>query len=71
MHSDTKVKRKENIYIPGAPPPPKKKKKKKKHGTVDFSGLCSHQQLSVFTLLDRTSFLIIITPRSSDLVENF
>ena len=28
----------------------------KKNGTVDFSGLCSDQQLSVFTLLDRASF---------------
>ena len=27
-----------------------------KNGTVDFSGLCSDQQLSFFTLLDRTSF---------------
>ena len=45
-----------------------------KNGTVDtaeFSGLCSDQQLSFFTLLDRASFLIIITPRSSNLVENF
>ena len=25
--------------------------------TVDFSGLCSNQQLSLFTLLDRASFL--------------
>ena len=48
------------IHIPGGPPPPpKKKKKKKKNGTVDtvdFSGLCSNQQLSFFTLLDRASF---------------
>ena len=28
----------------------------KNNGTVDFSGLCSNQQLSFFTLLDRTSF---------------
>ena len=28
----------------------------KKHGTVDLLGLCSDQQLSFFTLLDRTSF---------------
>ena len=34
------------------PPPPKKKKNP---GTVDFSGLCSDQQLSSFTLLDRAS----------------
>ena len=27
-----------------------------KNGTVDFSGLCSDQQLSFFTLLDRPSF---------------
>ena len=27
-----------------------------KTGTVDFLGLCSDQQLSFFTLLDRTSF---------------
>ena len=33
--------------IPGGP---------KKHGTVDFLGLCSDQQLSFFTLLDRASF---------------
>ena len=39
--------------------------------TVDFSGLCSEQQLSFFTLLDRASFPHIITPRSSNLVENF
>ena len=26
------------------------------NGTVDFSGLCSDQQLSFFTLLDRASF---------------
>ena len=90
-----------------------------KNGTVDLLGLCSDQQLSFFTLLDRTScphynntkiikfgwklfilwvisyglshfrtllwstviffspcwiehlFLIIMTPRSSNLVENF
>ena len=35
----------------GWPPPPKKK-----NGTVDFLGLCSDQQLSFFTLLDRASF---------------
>ena len=28
----------------------------KNNGTVDFLGLCSDQQLSFFTLLDRTSF---------------
>ena len=28
----------------------------KKSGKVDFSGLCSDQQLSFFTLLDRASF---------------
>ena len=33
--------------IPGGP---------KKNGTVDFLELCSDQQLSFFTLLDRTSF---------------
>ena len=27
-----------------------------KNGTVDFLGLCSDQQLSFFTLLDRASF---------------
>ena len=38
------------MYIPGGPP---------KNGTVDtvdFSGLCSDQQLSFFILLDRASF---------------
>ena len=37
------------------PPPPKKKK----HGTVDtfdLSGLCSNQELTFVTLLDRASF---------------
>ena len=44
----------------------------KKNVTVDFSGLCSDQQLSFFTLLDiEHLFLIIITPRSSNLVDNF
>ena len=28
----------------------------KNNGTIDFLGLCSDQQLSFFTLLDRTSF---------------
>ena len=27
-----------------------------KNGTIDFSALCSHQQLSFFTVLDRASF---------------
>ena len=35
------------MYIPGGP---------QKNGTVDFLGLCSDQQLSFFTLLDRTYF---------------
>ena len=51
-----------DFIIPGGPP---------KNGTVDFLGLCSDQQLSFFTLLDRTSFPHIITPRSSNSVENF
>ena len=40
----------QSLIIPGGPP---------KNGTVDtvdFSGLCSDQQLSFFTLLDRASF---------------
>ena len=39
-------------------PPPKKKhtQNKQTNGTIDFSGLCSDQQLSFFTLLDRASF---------------
>ena len=45
-------------------PPPKKK------GTVDFLGLCSDQQLSLFTCWIEYRFLIVITPRSSNLVEN-
>ena len=44
------------LYRVSPPPPPKKKKKKKKNGTVDFSELCSDQQLSFFTLLDRVYF---------------
>ena len=47
-----------------APPPPHKTEQvpyaytgwPKKNGTVDFLGLCSDQQLSLFTLMDRTSF---------------
>ena len=35
------------VSIPGGP---------KNNGTVDFLGLCSDQQLSFFTLLDRASF---------------
>ena len=51
--------------IPGAPP---------KNGTVDtvnFSGLCSDQQLSFSPCWIEHLFLIIITPRWSNLVENF
>ena len=47
---------------------------KKKHrtvDTVDFSGLCSDQQLSFFTLLDRASFPHYNNTKSSNLVENF
>ena len=43
----------------------------KKNGTVDFSGLCSDQQLSFSPCWIEHLFLIIITPRSSNLVENF
>ena len=35
------------VYTTGWPP---------KNGTVNFLGLCSDQQLSFFTLLDRPSF---------------
>ena len=53
------------IIIPGGRP---------KNGTVDtvdFSGLCSNQQLSFSPCWVEHLFLIIITPRSSNLVENF
>ena len=36
-----------SLYKPGGP---------KKNGTVNFLELCSDQQLSFFTLLDRASF---------------
>ena len=39
--------------------------------TVDFSGLCSDQQLPFSPCWIEDLFLIIITPRSSNLVENF
>ena len=39
--------------------------------TVDFSGLCSDQQLSFSPCWIEHLFLLIITPRSSNLVENF
>ena len=42
-----------------------------KNGTVDFSGLCSDQQLFFSPRWIEHLFLIIITPRSSNLVENF
>ena len=40
-----------------------------KNGTVDILVLFSDQQLCFLTLLDTS--MIIITPRSSNLVENF
>ena len=48
------------------PPPPKKKK-----GTVDLLGLCSDQRYRFSPCWIEHLFLIIITPRSSNLVENF
>ena len=39
--------------------------------TVDFSGLCCNQNLFSSPFLIEHLFPIIITPRSSDLVENF
>ena len=39
--------------------------------TVDFSGLCSNQQLFSSLFWIEHLFPIIITPRSSNLVENF
>ena len=39
--------------------------------TVDFSGLCSNQQLFSLPCWIEHLFPIIITPRSSNLVENF
>ena len=39
--------------------------------TVDFSGLCSNQQLFSSLCWIEHLFSIIITPRSSNLVENF
>ena len=39
--------------------------------TVDFSGLCSNQQLFSLLCWIEHLFPIIITPRSSNLVENF
>ena len=44
----------------------------KKHGTIDFFlGICSDQQLSFSPCSIEHLFFIIITPRSSNLVENF
>ena len=39
--------------------------------TVDFSGLCSNQQLFSLPCWIEYLFPIIITPRSSNMVENF
>ena len=47
--------------------PPSQKKKRNSR----FSGLCSDQQLSFSPCWIEHLFLIIITPRSSNLVENF
>ena len=47
MHFDWSA----NLYVYQAAP-----KKTGTVGTGDFSGLCSDQQLSFFTLLDRASF---------------
>ena len=41
------------------------------NGTVDFSGLCSNQQLLSSPCWIEHLFPIIITPRSYNLVENF
>ena len=61
-----------NVYTGWPPPKKKKKKKKKKTGTVDFSGLCSDQQVFFSSpCWIEHLFLIIITTRSSNLVENF
>ena len=52
------------LNIPGGP----------KNGTVDtvdFLGLCSEQQLFFAPCWIEHHFLIIITPRSSNLVEKF
>ena len=43
------------MYIPGAPPPKKKTTQQQTEQSI-FLGLSSDQQLSFFTLLDRTSF---------------
>ena len=40
-----------------------------KNGSVDFLGLCSDQQLSFSPCWIEHLFLIVITPRSSHLVE--
>ena len=51
MHYDA-IRYGECVYIYRvAPPPPQKKKMEQ-----SISGLCSDQQLSFFTLLDRASF---------------
>ena len=42
-----------------------------KNGTVDFLGLCSDQQLSFFTLLDKASFPHYNNTKIIKLVENF
>ena len=42
----------------------------KKNGTVDFLGLCSDKQLFISPCWIEHLFLIIMTPRSSNLVEN-
>ena len=51
-----------NLSLVGDPP---------KNGIVKFLGFCSEQQLSFLPSWIEHLFLIIITPRSSNLVENF
>ena len=56
-----------DVFIPGAPPP----QKKTPGDSVNFSGLCSYEQLSFSPCWIEHLLLITITPRSLNLVENF
>ena len=58
--------------IPGGPPPPQKKKKKKHVDTVDLQSTLLLLTVIFFSpCWIKHLFLIIITQRSSNLVENF
>ena len=73
MHQDLRALRtyRKNVKGGWSSPPPGYTRWPPKNGIVDFSGLCSDQQLSFSPCWIEHLSLIVITPRTSNLVENF